>query len=188
MEKFDKLLKKLQIPGEKPDYVTDPYNESAMNADVASISSQLSPEDLEKIHYAETTGGKYLKNPESSASGHYQMVDSTRQLAENLAKQQNIDTNEPNPMRKDANLMKALVQKYENTLENAQNGPYEPNLENIYLMHKFGVQGGLNALNNPKNAVSKARFKEVQKLLARKPQNTSENIVPAQNLLDLLKD
>lgn len=188
MEKFTKLLKKLQNPEEPANYVADPYSEETMNADVASISSQLSPEDIEKIHYAETTGGKFLKNPESSASGHYQLVDSTRELAKKLAKEQNLDANDPNPLRKDANLMKALVQKYEKTLENAEKGPFEPNLENIYLMHRYGVQGGLNALNAPKTPVSKARFEDVKQLLAKKPKKKQKDTQPAQNLLELLKD
>lgn len=188
MEKFNKLLKKLQPVQNPEDYVTDPYNEETMNSDIASISSKLSPEDLEKIHYAETTGGKYLKNPESSASGHYQLVDSTRKVAEKLAKDEGFDVSEPNPLRKEAILMKALTKKYENTLENAEKGPFEPNLDNIYLMHHFGVQGGLNSLNNPKNPVSKARFDEVKKLLARKPKKEAKTEQPAQNVLDLLKE
>lgn len=186
MNKFDKLLKKLQPVPNPTDYVTDPYDEKAMNADVAGYSNQLQPEDLEKLHYAETTGGKYLQNPESSASGQYQLTDSTRKLAENLAKQQEIDQNTANPLRKDAILMKALVNKYENSLENAKNGPFEPNLDNIYLMHHYGVQGGLNALNAPKSGDSAAKFKEVKKLLSRMPKGTDNSTAPAKNILDLL--
>jgi hypothetical protein len=188
MEKFNKLLKKLGPVQDKPDYVRDLYDESAMNADVSSITDQLSPEDVEKIHYAETTGGKNLKNPDSTASGHYQLIDSTRELAENLLKKQDLAPNHINPLKNEAMLMKALADKYQNVLKGAKSGPYEPNVENMYLMHKNGIQGGLNALKDPENAVSKARFKEVKKLLARKPKTNKKPVQPAANLMDLLKE
>ena len=172
MRDFAKLLEKLgKVPEERPEYVTDPYDYRDMNEDIASYSKQLSPEDLEKIHYVESSGGKNLQNPVSSASGHYQLVNSTRKLAEDLAKQQGFDVNEPNPLRKEAILMKALVKKSENVLENAKKGPFEPNVENIYLMHKNGIQGGLDALNDPKNPKSRAKFEEIKKLFKRNQQN-----------------
>lgn len=188
MAKFEKLLKKLAFLPESDEYVTDKYDERAMNEDISGYSKALSPEDIEKIHYTESTGGKFLKNPTSSASGHYQLVDSTRKIAEDLAKEQGIYDEGASELQKEANLMKSLVKKYENTLENAQNGPYDPNLENIYLMHKNGIQGGLNALNDPNSPKSKEKFKEVNKLLSRKPKKDIEQTLPAKNLLDLLRD
>jgi hypothetical protein len=186
MPYFQDLLKKLQPVAELPNYVMDNYDEKAMNKEVSGNSEQLSPEDIEKMHYAESTGGKYLKNDKSSASGNYQIIDSTREQAEKLAKQQGIDTNIANPLRKDANLMTALIKNSERVLENSENGPYEPNARNIYLMHKNGVQGGLNALNDPNSPISKARFKEVDRLLKRMPKKEAEEVQPAKNLLDLL--
>lgn len=188
MAKFDKLLKKLQPVQAPSDLVTDPYDEEAMNRDVSQYTKQLSPEDLEKIHYAETTGGVNLQNPESSASGHYQIINKTRKLAEKLAKEQEIDENTANPLRKDAILMKALAKKYENVLENAKKGPFEPNLENMYLMHKGGIQSGLNTLGDPENPTSEAKFKEVRQLLARKPKSKEKEQKPAKNLLELLNN
>lgn len=201
MVAFDKIMEKLRpkeelvsypsnnsgismkpsiIKPEPSNYVEDPYDFDAMNKEVADYTSNLAPEDISKIHYAESTSGKFLKNPikGSTASGNYQFTDSTRELAENEAKKQGLDTSEVNPLRKDAILMKALTKKYENVLENAKNGPFEPTLENIYLLHKNGIQGGLNALNSPENAISKARFKEVNKLLGRMPENTNNNVKP----------
>lgn len=188
MEKFNKLLKKLQPIPEKSDYVTDPYDYSAMNEDVSQASKQLSPEDIEKIHFIESTGGIGLQNPQSTAKGNYQIIDSTRKLAENLAKEQDYDENEPNPLRKDANLMKALVKKYENVLENSEKGPYEPNLHNIYLMHKYGPQGALNALNNPEDELSMKRLADIKKQLAKNPEYKKKQELPAKNLMDLLKE
>lgn len=193
MDKFLRLLSKMnEIPEVRPEYVSDPYDYKDMNEEIASYSKKLTPEDLENIHFVESSSGKMMKNPESSASGHYQLVDSTRKLAEELAKQQGLDVNQPNPLRKEAILMKALIKKSENVLENAKNGPFEPNLENIYLMHKNGITGGLNALNSPKTPKSKHKFNEVSKLLARKPVNRSPNSEKEDNtkndLLELLKD
>lgn len=195
MKEFAKLLEKL---GKKPEirdeYVTDPYDYRDMNEEIASYSKQLSPEDLENIHFVESAGGKMLQNPVSSASGHFQLVDSTRKLAEDLAKQQGLDVNEPNPLRKEAILMKALVKKSENVLENAKKGPFEPNLENIYLMHKNGIQGALNSLNDPNSPKSKAKFEEVKRLLKRNRNNPLKGRDPSSlqeetepNLLDLLE-
>lgn len=190
MEKFNKLLKKLQPVKEPSEFVTDKYDNESMNEDIASYSKQLSPEDLEKIHYAESTGGKYLKNqkPGSSATGNYQIIDKTRKEAELEAKKQDLDENTDNPLRKDAILMKALVNKYENALKNAKSGPHEPNLENVYLLHKGGVTGGLDALKSPKDPKSIEKFKEVKTLLGRKPKNKEKEQKPAKNLLELLKD
>lgn len=188
MANFDQLYKKLQQPTPRSEYVSDGYDEKAMNEDVSAYSSQLSPEDLEKIHYAETTGGKFLKNNESTASGNYQLIDSTREMAEKLLKKQDLPINEINPLKKDAMLMKALVGKYENVLENAKSGPYEANLDNIYLMHKNGIQGGLNSLKSPNDALSKARFEEVKRLMARKPKSAPKEPTGANNLLELLKE
>lgn len=189
MENFKKLLQKLQPVPDPKDYVTDPYNERSMNEEIAGYSKQLSPEDVEKIHFAETSGGKFLKNPDSSASGHYQITDSTRKVAEKQAKDQEIDENTANPLRKDAILMKALVKKYENVLENAKKGPFEPKIENIDLLHKEGVTGGLRALGNPKTDASKAKFEEIKQRLAKKPKKKESNkkeALPAKDLLELL--
>lgn len=188
MENFKKLLQKLQPVPNPEDLVTDPYNERSMNEEIAAYSKQLTPEDIEKIHFAETSGGKFLKNPESSASGNYQIVDSTRKVAEKLAKEQGIDENTANPLRKDAILMKALVKKYENALENAKKGPFEPKIENIDLLHNQGITGGLKALGSPKSPISKAKFEEIKQRLAKKKESGKKEIQPAQNLLDLLKE
>jgi muramidase (phage lysozyme) len=193
MDKFLDLIARIsELPKERSEYVTDPYDHRDMNKEVAEYTKKLTPEDIEKIHYAETTGGINLKNPHSSASGQYQLIDSTRKTAEELAKQQGLSQNEANPLRKEAILMKALVNKYENVLENAKNGPFDPNLENIYLMHKNGITGGLNALNAPKTPESVDKFKEVRRLLARKEKNRSPNSVNdkevSNDILDILKD
>lgn len=188
MEKFNKLLKKLAKPEERSDYVRDPYDESAMNEEVSQYSEQLSPEDLKKLMFAESSGGKFTSNPESSASGPYQIIDSTRKEAEKHAIDQGLDVNEPNPLRKDAILMKANVKRMEEKLKNAKNGPFEPNIENIDLLHKSGITGGLRALNNPDLPISKAKFREIQQRLAKLPKKTKESVKPAKNLPELLKD
>lgn len=188
MDKFNKLLKKLAPVQDKPEYVRDLYDEAAMNADVASITDQLTPEDVEKIHYAETTGGKYLKNPDSTASGHYQLIDSTRKEAERLLEKQDLAANHVNPLKNEAMLMKVLADRYQTALKGAKSGPFEPNVENMYLMHKNGITGGLESLKAPKTAKAKARFEEVKRLLARKPKNAPTETQPAADLLELLKE
>ena len=190
MAKFDKLLKKLQPVQGPSDLVTDPYSHSDMNEEISQHSKQLTPEELEKIHFAESTGGKYLKNlkPGSSASGNYHIIDSTRAEAEKEAQKQDLDLNTPNPLRKDAILMRALVNKYENALKDAKSGPYEPNIANMYLLHKNGVTGGLNALKDPNSEEAGAKFEEVKRLLAKKPKSKEKETQPAKNLLELLKD
>lgn len=187
MSDLNRLLKKLGKPVDRTDYVRDLYDEEAMNADVASNTSKLTPEDLEKIHYAETTGGIDLENDESSASGHYQLIDSTRAEAEKLLKKQDLAPNHTNPLKNEAMLMKALTGRYENALKNAKSGPFDPNLENMYLLHKNGITGGLNTLKDPKDDISKARFKEIKMLLARKPKSKEKEVTGANNLLELLE-
>jgi hypothetical protein len=188
MEDFKKLMRKLGKPADRPDYVRDLYDESAMNADIAGSTSMLSPEDMEKIHYAETTGGKYLDNDQSTASGHYQLIDSTRAEAEKLLKKQDLEPNHVNPLKNEAILMKALTDRYENALKNAKSGPFEPTVENMYLAHKNGITGALKALKDPKSEKSKSKFKEVDKLLARKPKKQQKEPTGANNLLELLED
>jgi len=188
MEDFKKLMKKLGKPEDRSDYVRDLYDENAMNADIASNTSMLSPEDMEKIHYAESTGGIGLKNPDSSASGHYQLIDSTRAEAEKLLKKQDLEPNHVNPLKNEAMLMKVLNDRYENALKNAKSGPFDPTVENMYLLHKNGITGGLKSLKDPKSEKSKKRFQEVDKLLARKPKKQEKETTGANNLLELLED
>lgn len=189
MDKFNKLLKKLgQVEGPS-DYVRDPYNEQSMNEEVSQYSEQLSPEDLKKLMFAESTGGKFLQNPESSASGPYQIIDSTRKEAEKHAIEQGLDVNHPNPLRKDAVLMKANIKRMENKLKEAKKGPFEPTLENLDLLHKNGITGGLRVLNNPQLPESIAKFEEIKRRLEKMPKKQQKqglDVKPAANLLELL--
>ncbi len=188
MEKFNKLLKKLQPVKEPSDLVRDPYSHDDMNDEVAEYSEKLTPEDIEKIHFAESTGGQNLKNlkPGSTASGNYHFIDNTRKEAQIQAKKQGFDDEIPNPLRKDAILMKALVKRHEKSLKDAKSGPYDANLENLYLLHKNGITGGLEALKDPENPKSIEKFNEVKMLLAKKPKGKEKEIKPAKNLLELI--
>ena len=188
MEKWQRLLSKLQ-PVKGPDnYVADNYGQNDIANEVSDKSLLLSPEDVHKILNAESTGGQNLQNPDSSAKGNFQILDKTRQEALNdLKNNQNVHI-PANPDRQDALLMGNLIGKSENALLNSQKGPINPNLDNLYLMHHYGIQGGLNALNDPNSPQSKARFNAVRALLNKKPLTTIDNEgQPAKNLLDLIK-
>ena len=184
-EKFRRLLQKLRPNEERPELVSDPYSHEDMINEVSEASSQLSPEDVRKIHFLESSEGKMLENPASTAKGNFQILDKTR---EEVLSKLNPEEIPVNPLRKDALLMKELVKGYENTLENSNKGPYEPNLENVYSAHHFGKQGALNILNNPKNPLSKARLKQIKRLLGKKLPEKDEEVKPAKDLLDLLEE
>lgn len=183
------FLKRLQLSPQPDNYVRDNYDIHDMNTDVSNFSEALSPEDIEKIHYAESTGGKYLKNQKkgSTASGHYQVTNDTKELAKRKALENNLKLDDNNPYRNNANEMKALVSKYQDVLFNSENGPYEPTLKNIYALHHYGPQGGLDMLNNPESPIAIQRFKNIENLLNRKPINDPKLEHPAKNLLDLLR-
>jgi len=185
--KFTKLLNKLK-PTEAPsEYVSDKYDVNDMVNEVADASHALSTEDVEKILNAESSGGQFLQNPISSAKGNFQFIDKTRKETLEGLKNQGNDEIPSNPLRQDALLMKTLVNKGENALLNSQKGAKKPDLESLYLMHHYGIQGGLNTLNNPEDDLSKARFRNIRAQLAKKPL-TDEKGKPAKNLLELLKD
>lgn len=188
MTDFKKTLAKLQ-PYKGPDeLVTDPYGQNDIANDVAASSLALNPEDIHKILNAESSGGKNLQNPESSAKGNFQFIDSTRKAAlDDLKNNKNVEI-PVNPDRQDALLMQNQLEKYENALLNSSTGPKDPTLNNIDLMHKYGIQGGLNALNNPNSELSKARFRDIRSRLNKKPLTTIDDDKPAKNLLDLLKE
>jgi hypothetical protein len=188
MSDFKRILAKLQPVPEQKDYVSDNYGQKELAQEVSDKSLMLSPEDVHKILNAESSGGQFLRNPASSAKGNFQILDKTRQEALNELKKQGITDIPANPDRQDALLMGNLVDKSENALLNSKTGPKDPNLENIYLAHHFGVQGALNALNDPKKPINKARFQNVRSLLNKKPLTTIDDGEPAKNLLDLLKD
>lgn len=185
---FKRLMQKLQPYKGPSEYVSDPYDQNALAEEVSDSSLQLSPEDVHKILNAESTGGQNLQNPDSSAKGNFQIIDKTRNEAiEELKKQGNTDF-PANPLRLDAMLMKHLVGKSENALLNSQNGPKDPNLENMYLAHHFGNQGALDTLNHPEKPSSKYRLRKTGAQLAKKPLTTKDDGQPAKNLLDLLKE
>lgn len=186
--KFNKLMSKLH-PVDRPNYVADPYNHEDIIQDVAESSKMLSPDDVRQISNIESSGGKDLINrsPGSTARGTFQFVDKRRQdILDNL-KNQGVDV-PVNPDRQDSLLMQEQINKIEQALQNSRTGEKEPNLRNVYLMHKYGIQGGLNALNQPKNPESNRKFKIIDKLLGKQPLSKEEKIEPAQNLLDLLED
>jgi len=186
--KFTRLMQKLQ-PVKGPDnLVADNYGQKELAQEVSDKSLMLSPEDVHKILNAESSGGQNLRNPASSAKGNFQILDKTRQEALNdLKKQGNVEI-PANPDRQDALLMGNLIDKSETALLNSKNGPKDPNLENLYLMHHYGIQGGLNALNDPNKPINKARFNAVKALMNKKPLTTIDDGEPAKNLLELLKD
>jgi hypothetical protein len=185
MEKWQKLLAKLQ-PYKGPDnYVSDPYSQEDLAKEVSDASMQLSPEDIKKILDVESSGGTDLQNPLSSAKGNFQVIDSTRAEALKRLKEQGIGEIPVNPLRQDALLMKNIVNDTENVLLNSQKGPIEPSLENVYLAHHFGKQGALNAINNPNLPLSKERLRRVKYLMSRKPLTTIDVAKPAKNILEL---
>lgn len=183
-EKFKRLLEKLKNP-ERSDYVTDDYDTSDMIKEISSNSSQLSPEEIRKIHFLESSEGKMMKNPESTAKGHFQILDKTRQEIKNKLNKEDIPVN---PDRKDALLMSENIKDIERVLKNSENGPYEPNLENIYTGHHYGKQGVLNILNDPNNPLNKARRANIKRLLDKKLPKKDKDTKPAKNLLDLLEE
>ena len=188
MEKFKQLMSKLQ-PYKSPDeYVTDKYSPEDMVNEVSEASSQLSPDDVARIYNAESTMGKNLKNSSSSAAGNFHIIDSTRDRTLNELKKQGIDEIPTNPLRKDALLMKTLLNKNENSLLNSQSGPKEPDLKNLYLMHKYGTTGALRALNNPNDEESRAKLKSVMANLNKPMPKKDIEQVGAKDLLDLLKE
>lgn len=188
MVDFKKTLAKLQPYTGPKELVTDPYGQNDIANDVADSSLALNPEEIHKILNAESSGGQNLQNPESSAKGNFQFIDSTRKaMLDDLKNKQNVEI-PVNPNRQDALLMKNQIDKSENALLNSKTGPKDPTLDNIYLMHKYGIQGGLNALNDPNDELSKARFRTVKALMAKKPLPTQNDTLPAKNLLDLLKE
>lgn len=187
-KKIPKFLKRLMPVPERPEYVTDPYSIKDMVKEVSEGSQQLSPEDVQKIMQIESTGGKFLKNPKSSASGHFQLIDSTRNQALNDIKSKENGEIPANPLRQEALLMKNLINKNENALLNSQTGPKEPNLENLYLAHHFGTQGALDTLNNPQLKKSQIRSKTVRNLLKKNQLTTIDDGEPSKDLLELLKE
>lgn len=188
MAKFNKILQKLQPYTGPSEYVTDKYSPEDMYKEVSEDSLQLSPEDVAKIHNAESTMGQNQQNDRSSASGNFHLIDSTRNRTINELKQQGIDELPVNPDRRDALLMKALINRNENSLLNSSKGPKEPNLENLYLTHKYGTSGALNALNTPYSDESKAKFKSVKANLEKAQPKKKKTQDGAKDLLDLLKD
>jgi hypothetical protein len=188
MVDFNRILQKLQPVKDPDNYVKDNYGQNDIAKEVSDASIDLTPEGVHKILNSESTGGKNLQNPESSAKGNFQLIDSTRNAAINDLKKQGITQFPANPDRLDALLMKNQVDKYENALLNSASGPKEPSLENIDLMHKYGIQGGLDALNNPNTPESKAKFKDIKTRLNKQPLPIDQTVKPAGNLLDLLKD
>lgn len=186
MEKFNKLLAKLKPYNGPSEYVTDKYNPEDMYQEVSDASKQLSPEDIAKLHNAESTMGQNQSNPLSSAAGNFHIIDSTREEALKRLKEQGIDDLLVNPDRKDALLLKNLIQNSENKLENARTGPKEPNIENIYMMHQKGTTGALKALNDPNSAEYKASMKKVLANLNKRQPERKKQEVSAKNLLDLL--
>lgn len=188
MAYFNRTLQKLQ-PYKGPDeYVTDKYSPEDMNKEVSDASLMLTPEDVAKIHNAESTIGQNQQNEASSAAGNYQVIDSTRAEALKALKEQGIDELPANPNRRDALLMKTLINKNENSLLNSSTGAKDPTLANLYLTHKYGIQGGLNALNDPSSEEAKAKFKSVMANLNKSPPKKQNKTDGAKDLLDLLKD
>jgi hypothetical protein len=188
MANFSRTLQKLQPYKGPSEYVTDKYSPEDMYKEVSDASEQLSPEDVAKIHNAESTMGQNQQNEHSSASGNFHMIDSTRNRTLNELKDQGIDELPINPDRRDALLMKALINRNENSLLNSSNGPKEPTLENLYLAHKYGTSGALNALNTPYKEESKAKFKSVKANLEKAQPKKKKTQDGAKDLLDLLKE
>lgn len=188
MSNFKKLLAKLQ-PNIREEYVSDPYDEQDMVNEVADSSENLSSDDVNRIFDAESTKGSQLMNKQgSSAKGNFQFIDSTReQLLNKLKNKENTEI-PVNPLRKDALLMKTYLNDNENALLNSENGPIDPNLENLYMAHHYGTQGALNAINDPNKPRSKARFKHTKAQLNKPQTKTQKDTKPARDLLDLLKE
>lgn len=187
-----KFLEKLKMKEsvEAPNnYVEDPYSNEDMVQEVSERSGALSPEDVRKIHFIESSEGKMLQNPGSSAKGNFQIIDSTRKEIKKELANKGVTEIPVNPLRKDALLAGELMNKYKNKLEKAG---IEPNLENMYLMHNRGVSGALNAIKNPKSDKNKQVWSKVRALLrrnppAREPDMVAEQI-PSNDLLELLRE
>ncbi len=189
---FLKTLKKLQPYKGPEEYVSDPYSPEDMVNDVANSSEKLSPDDINRIFDAESTKGSQLVNKKgSSAKGNFQFIDSTRQEMIDRLKKRGIDELPTNPLRLDAELMKESINKNEDALLNAQKGPLEPNLENIYATHHYGTSGGLKAITSPKLPASKEKWRHIKAQLAKlqvNPNKTDKSEMPAKNLLDLTQE
>lgn len=182
--KFNKLLEKLKPLENKDDYVSDPYNINDMVNEVSDSSLTMNPEEVHKILNAESTGGQNLKNPNSSAEGNFQFLKGTKQDTLNKLQDEGEEVS-TNPLRQDAQLMKNLVGRGEEALLNKN---IDPDMEKLYMLHHYGIQGGLHAIKNPNEELSKARFRNIRAQLAKKPlDNSQSQSVPAQNLLDLIK-
>ena len=188
MAYFNKLLQKLQPYQGPKDYVMDNYGPDDMNKEVSDASLMLSPEDVAKIHNAESTMGQNQQNNASSASGNYHIIDSTRADALKALKEQGITDLPANPDRKDALLMKTLINSNENKLLSSSTGPKDPSLANLYLTHKYGVQGALNALNDPSSEESRAKLRSVMANLNKPAPKRKNEDIGAKDLLDLLKE
>lgn len=188
MGNFNKLLAKLR-PITREEYVSDPYNEQDMVDEVANASKQLDSNDINRIFDAESSKGSQLVNKRgSSAKGNFQFIDKTRKhILDKLKKDENTEI-PVNPLRKDALLMKTYLKEHENALLNSKNGPIDPDLENLYMAHHYGTQGALNAINDPENRLSKARFKHTKKQLNKPQVKVEKTIKPAKNLLELLEE
>lgn len=187
-----KFLEKLKMKEsvEAPNnYVEDPYSTEDMVQEVSERSGALSPEDVRKIHFIESSEGKMLQNPGSSAKGNFQIIDSTRKEIKKELANKGVTEIPVNPLRKDALLAGELMNKYKNKLENAG---IEPNLENMYLMHNRGVSGALNAIKNPKTDKNKQVWSKVRALLKRNPPAREPDMVaeqvPSNDLLELLRE
>lgn len=188
MENFKRLLAKLQPNKGPSEYVTDKYSPEDMYQEVSDATEQLTPEDVAKIHNAESTMGQNQQNPLSSAKGNFHFIDSTRNQTLQDLKDQGIDELPVNPLRKDALLMKSLINRDENSLINSSTGPKDPDLKNLYLMHKYGTTGALRALNDPESEDSRAKFKSVMANLEKSQPKKKKQALGAKDLLDLLKE
>lgn len=187
---FDKnklrILEKLKLQENPQNYVEDPYSSEDMVNEIAEKAG-LTPDEIRKVHFIESSEGKMLQNPDSSARGNFQIIDSTRKEIKKQLADRGITDIPVNPLRKDALLTGELFKKYR---EKLQNRGLEPNLENMYLMHNRGVTGALDALKDPNSSKNKEVLKKVRALLqknapSRQPNAISEEL-PAQNLMDLL--
>lgn len=181
-------MAKLQPYQGPKNLIMDNYGPEDMNKEVSDASLMLSPEDVAKMHNAESTIGQNQQNAVTSAAGNYQVINSTRAEVLKALKEQGIDELPANPDRRDALLMKTLINKNENSLLNSSTGAKDPTLANLYLTHKYGIQGGLNALNDPSSEEAKAKFKSVMANLNKSPPKKQNKTDGAKDLLDLLKD
>lgn len=182
-KKFTKLLEKLRLE-EPSDYVKDNYSSDDMIEEIASKSEQLTPEDVRKIHFLESTEGERLSNPESSAKGNFHILDGTRSdLLKKIKEEIPV-----HPERQDALLMSENIKDIEKVLKNSSKGPFKPNLENIYAGHHYGKQGMLNMFSDPENPLNQERLSNIRNLLSKKLPKKEKVVKPAKDLLDLLEE